>query len=236
MKKRLHAFAAALALMVLCAVCAAALTAPVSAAEKKSPYYIMVNRKMNTVTVYTQDAAGEYTVPYKAMICSTGRRGHATPLGSFTITDLKKDWCFMFDGTWGQYSTQFSGHYLFHSICYTEPDPATLIASEYNLLGEVASLGCVRLQTADAKWIYDHCPAGTRVTIYDGDEAGPLGKPARAVDKVPDDCGWDPTDPRPENPWTQTPVEAVTLSAEAAAASAPCVRSRSPVRFCRLRI
>lgn len=104
----------------------------------------------------------------------------------------------MFDGTWGQYSTQFSGHYLFHSICYTEPDPATLIASEYNLLGEVASLGCVRLQTADAKWIYDHCPAGTRVTIYEGDEAGPLGKPARAVDKVPDDCGWDPTDPRPE--------------------------------------
>ena len=216
MKKRLHAFAAALALMVLGAVCAAALTASVSAAEKKSPYYIMVNRKMNTVTVYTQDAAGEYTVPYKAMICSTGRRGHATPLGSFTITDLKKDWCFMFDGTWGQYSTQFSGHYLFHSICYTEPDPATLIASEYNLLGEVASLGCVRLQTADAKWIYDHCPAGTRVTIYDGDEAGPLGKPARAVDKVPDDCGWDPTDPRPENPWTQTPVEAVALSAEAA--------------------
>ena len=216
MKKRLHALAAALALMVLGAVCAAALTASVSAAEKKSPYYIMVNRKMNTVTVYTQDAAGEYTVPYKAMICSTGRRGHATPLGSFTITDLKKDWCFMFDGTWGQYSTQFSGHYLFHSICYTEPDPATLIASEYNLLGEVASLGCVRLQTADAKWIYDHCPAGTRVTIYDGDEAGPLGKPARAVDKVPDDCGWDPTDPRPENPWTQTPVEAVTLSAEAA--------------------
>ena len=36
------------------------------------------------------------------------------------------------------------------------------------------------------------------------------------MDIVPDDCGWDPTDPRPENPWTQTPVEAVTLSAEAA--------------------
>lgn len=44
-EKRLHAFAAALALMVLGAVCAAALTASASAAEKKSPYYIMVNRK-----------------------------------------------------------------------------------------------------------------------------------------------------------------------------------------------
>ena len=49
------------------------------------------------------------------------------------------------------------------------------------------------------------------MTIYESDDAGPLGKPARAVDKVPDDCGWDPTDPRPENPRTQTPVEAVTL-------------------------
>lgn len=220
MNKRLRVLAAALALVLLGTLCAAAFTASVSAKEKKSPYYIMVNRKMNTVTVYTQDPAGDYTVPYKAMICSTGRSGHATPLGSFEITDVKKEWCLMFDGTWGQYSTQFSGHYLFHSICYSSADPSTLIASEYNLLGSVASLGCVRLQTADAKWIYDNCPAGTRVTIYDSDEPGPLGKPERVVDEVPDDCGWDPTDPRPENPWTQIPVEEVTLSAETAALTA----------------
>ena len=220
MKKRLRALAAALTLVLLGTLCAAAFTASVSAKEKKSPYYIMVNRKMNTVTVYTQDPAGDYTVPYKAMICSTGRSGHATPLGSFEITDVKKEWCLMFDNTWGQYSTQFSGHYLFHSICYTAADPSTLIASEYNLLGSVASLGCVRLQTADAKWIYENCPAGTRVTIYDSDDPGPLGKPERVVDEVPGDCGWDPTDPRPENPWTQIPVEAVTLSAETAALTA----------------
>lgn len=216
MKKYLRPLAAALALVLLGALCAAAFTASVSAKEKKCPYYIMVNRKMNTVTVYTQDPAGDYTVPYKAMICSTGRRGHATPLGSFEITDVKKEWCLMLDGTWGQYSTQFSGHYLFHSICYTEPDPSALIASEYNLLGDVASLGCVRLQTADAKWIFENCAAGTRVTIYDSDDPGPLGKPERVVDEIPDDCGWDPTDPRPENPWTQIPVEEITLSVETA--------------------
>ena len=49
---------------------------------------------------------------------------------------------------------------------------------EYNKLGSPASLGCVRLTTADAKWIYDNCKAGTKTLIYDNTETpGPLGKP-----------------------------------------------------------
>ncbi len=218
MNKRLRVLAALLAAVLLSGLLTAGEAGSASAAG--SPYYIMVNRKMNTVTVYTQDEAGEYTVPYKAMICSTGRQGHATPLGSFQLTNVRKQWCLMFDGSYGQYSTQFRGNYLFHSVCYTAPDPSKLIASEYNMLGGVASLGCVRMQTADAKWIYENCPAGTRVTIYDSDDPGPLGKPERLVDAIPDDCGWDPTDPRPENPWTQKPVEEIRLSAESASFTA----------------
>ena len=211
MKRWQSALAALLAMVMMCG----ALMVGASAAGTNSlPYEIKVNRKMNTVTVYTQDEAGNYTVPYKAMICSTGRLGHATPLGSYSVTSVKKEWCLMFDGTYGQYSTQFFGNYLFHSLCYTAPDPATMLAQEYNMLGGVASLGCVRLQTADAKWIYDNCAPGTRVTIYDSDDPGPLGKPERAVDVVPANCGWDPTDPRAENPWTQIPVEELQLSQE----------------------
>lgn len=210
MKKWLRVTAALLVIVILGGM------VPVGASAAASlPYAIQVNRKMNTVTVYTQDEAGNYTVPYKAMICSTGRSGHATPLGGYSVTSVKKEWCLMFDGTYGQYSTQFSGNFLFHSICYTAPDPSTMLAQEYNLLGNVASLGCVRLQTADAKWIYDNCAPGTRVTIYDADDPGPLGKPERAIDTVPADCGWDPTDPRPENPWTQVPVEEIELSQDA---------------------
>lgn len=161
MKRWQSALAALLAMVMMCG----ALMVGASAADTNSlPYEIKVNRKMNTVTVYTQDEAGNYTVPYKAMICSTGRLGHATPLGSYSVTSVKKEWCLMFDGTYGQYSTQFFGNYLFHSICYTAPDPATMLAQEYNMLGGVASLGCVRLQTVDAKWIYDNCAPGTRVT------------------------------------------------------------------------
>lgn len=178
------------------------------------PYYIMVNRAMNTVTVYGLDANGYYTVPVKAMVCSVGRRGSATPRGSYSVA-AKMEWCHMVDGSYGQYATQFYGNYLFHSICYSAPDPSTLLTHEYNMLGSPASLGCVRLQTSDAKWIYDNCAAGTKVTIYDDSTTpGPLGKPAKAVSEItPEmDNGWDPTDPRENNPWRAAVVSSVDLS------------------------
>lgn len=168
-----------------------------------SPYYIMVNRQMNTVTIYELGDDGYYSVPCRAMICSTGRQGHATPLGSYALTGYKSLWTHMLDGSYGQYVSQFKGNLLIHSVCYTAKDPSTLIAEEYNMLGTVASLGCVRLQVVDAKWIFDNCPAGTRVTIYDSPDPGPLGKPARMVDAIRAEMenGWEPTDPREENPW-----------------------------------
>ena len=168
------------------------------------PYYIMVNREMNTVTVYTKDDEGNFTVPCKAMICSTGREGHETPVGNFAVMSFKAEWCYMIDGSYGQYATGFlEGGYLFHTICYTAKDKSAMMRDEYNMLGDFASAGCVRLQTADAKWIFDNCEVGTGVTVYDDPDPGPLGKPEKAVPEITDenDNGWDPTDPDPGNPW-----------------------------------
>lgn len=166
------------------------------------PYYIMVNRAQSTVTVYGLDDNGYYTVPVKAMICSTGRKGHATPKGTYSVAG-RWPWVHMLDNSYGQYCTQFNGNILFHSVCYTKKDPSTLMTSEYNGLGAPASLGCVRLQTIDAKWIYDNCARGTKVTVYDGNSPGPLGKPTTLVGYISDSQanGWDPTDPRENNPW-----------------------------------
>lgn len=177
------------------------------------PYYIMVNRAMNTVTVYGLDAGGYYTVPVKAMVCSVGRSGSVTPRGNFSVAS-KRRWCRMVDGSYGQYATQFYGNYLFHSICYSAADPSTMLTYEYNMLGGPASLGCVRLQTADAKWIYDNCAAGTRVTVYDdAGSPGPLGKPDKRLDQIPAamDNGWDPTDPLENNPWHSVLVSKLAL-------------------------
>lgn len=174
------------------------------------PYYIMVNRAQSTVTVYALDEQGYYTVPVKAMVCSTGRKGHATPTGTYTIGG-RWTWVHMLDDSYGQYCTQIKGNILFHSVCYTKKDPSTLMTHEYNGLGAPASLGCVRLQTADAKWIYDNCARGTKVTIYDDAESpGPLGKPEKLVPHISEEQanGWDPTDPREANPWHTILAEA----------------------------
>jgi len=193
------------------------LTGMVSAAAAPTPYAIRVNRAANTVTIYGLDENGQHTVPIKAMICSTARPGYVTPLGSYRLAEHRSEWRRMLDGTYGQYATCFSGNYLFHSICYTDDSHDAMKRDSYNLLGNPASMGCVRLETADAKWIYENCGARTPVTVYeDTENPGPLGKPSRTVDYISEEVytGWDPTDPAPGNPWHTRAVTALMLDVE----------------------
>lgn len=157
-------------------------------AASSYPYMIKVNKQQNTVTIYGKDSKGKYTVPVKAMICSTGAD---TPLGTYR-TPAKYRWKLLLDNVWGQYSTRITGGILFHSVWYYKQDPSTLSAVQYNKLGTMCSHGCIRLTVEDAKWIYDNCPIGTTVTIYNSKDPGPLGKPVAI--KLPTNAGWDPTD------------------------------------------
>lgn len=159
------------------------------------PFEIRVNKQMNCITVYAMDTSGAYSIPYKAMVCSTG---NATPLGTFK-TPAKYVWKVLKGNVWGQYSTRITGSILFHSVPYRTSSKDTLISKYYNKLGTTASAGCVRLTTIDAKWIYDNCPLGTTVIIYNDSNPGPLGKPSAM--KVDESNKWDPTDPDPANPW-----------------------------------
>lgn len=164
----------------------------------KDLYLIKVNRTQNCVTVYTYDENGDYTVPVRAMICSTGKNNW-TITGTYGIY-FKNEWHALFDDVYGQYVSGISGNYLFHSVPYYSPQPDELEVEEYNKLGTQASLGCVRLAVADAKWIFDNCPLNTTVTIYDDDNPGPLGKP-KAIKITDKKCGWDPTDNNDKNPY-----------------------------------
>ena len=40
------------------------------------PYYIKINKSLNTITIYELDESGRYTIPVKAIICSTGKQHH----------------------------------------------------------------------------------------------------------------------------------------------------------------
>ena len=60
-----------------------------------------------------------------------------------------------------------------HSLIYDSPDPYTLWPETYNFLGVARSAGCIRYKAGDAKWIYDNCPVGTTVEIYNSPMPGP---------------------------------------------------------------
>lgn len=180
----------------------------VTTTAKKSngmPYFIRINNALNCVTVYTQDSDGNYTIPVKAMICSTGT---ATPASGTYKTSGKWRWATLFGGVYGQYATRIKGNILFHSVPYKKNyDPGSLEWWEYDKLGTRCSMGCIRLTVADALWIYNNIGSGTMVEFYsDSSSAGPLGKPgARKISSNELCHGWDPTDPDGNNPWRNQP-------------------------------
>ena len=164
-------------------------------------YFIRVNLFTNTLTVYAKDNGGEYTVPYLGMICSTGE---ATPQeGTYYLPGTHWPWLSLQGNVYGQYVTQIIGNILFHSVPYeTLYDKASLETAEFNKLGTPASMGCVRLQAGDAKWIYDNAADIEAVEFYSEPDPGPLGWPsAPFISPLDERSGWDPTDPDPENPW-----------------------------------
>ena len=172
-----------------------------SAAGAEKNYVIYVNRTQNCVTVMEQQPDGTSTVA-KVMACSCGKAGHETPEGTFQTSNYY-EWCLMVDQSYGRYAVRFNGGILFHSVPYIQKSPDTLEWDQYNLLGQNASLGCVRLAVRDVKWIYDNCKPGTQVTVYSGEEiVGGVTRPDSL--KIAEDSpyrGWDPTDLTPGNPW-----------------------------------
>ncbi len=188
----------------------------INVSEKEGfPYLIAVNRAASTVTVYTLDEEGRYTVPYMAMVCSGGSD---TPLGFFA-TPVDYPWRLLSGPCYGQYATRIWDAYLFHSVPYYTQHKDDLEYDQYNQLGTPASLGCIRLAVVDVKWIYDNCDLGTRVIIYDDEnDPGPMGKPGTIYTDPADETlrGWDPTDPDPENPWDDKYLSGTAIRSQAA--------------------
>ena len=147
-------------------------------------------------------------------LCSTGMKDY-TPRGSFTITQqyaYKAMSKLNGEMVYAQYSSRFSGHYLFHTVPsagesknYQPNGKRQVLVEEYEKLGTIASHGCVRMLAGDCYWIYRNCPVGTRVLITEAVGPEPPARPGLIYEEPYMDpsqtYGWDPTDPDPNNPY-----------------------------------
>lgn len=164
---------------------------------EKDEYEIHVIRNQCLVVVYHRDADWNYTQVANAFVCSPGVQD-TTVTGTFGAYE-RSEWRELIDSHTAQYPIQIHGDWQFYSVPYYERDRSQLNLEAYNRLGEKASAGCIRLAAADVKWIYDHCPYGTRVRLYDSD-ISPVVKPIPIRLNPETFQGWDPTDPDPANP------------------------------------
>ena len=182
--------------------------------DSKSKYWLKVNAQANVVTVYKK-SDGKWK-PYRAMLCSTGTgKGNsyeATPEGTYKVQS-RWDWGMMVGGVYARYVVQFYGDFLFHSVPYEEyGDQGSMPTKEFNKLGKDASHGCVRLSIMDAKWIYDNIPRGSKVTVYNSKNPGPLGKPKGIKLTTKKKYTWDPTDPDKDNPKYKLAKPVITVA------------------------
>ena len=159
---------------------------------RQDMYAAKVNRQTGTVTIFAADGSNGYIIPVKRFACSTGAASTPTPTGSFSTADRQR-WHQNTSGQYGQYATRITGNIWFLSVEGNGMSSFNVQPEKYNQLGSPNSTGNVCLSVADAKWIYENCPSGMQVTVYDSSDPGPLG---RGTVVTIDDANqnWDPTD------------------------------------------
>ncbi|MDO4460359.1 MAG: SH3 domain-containing protein [Clostridia bacterium] len=153
---------------------------------KNSQFQAVVYLKNNITVLYTADKDGNFTVPVRIMCCSPG---FGTPIGTYE-TWIKYRWLRMVGDTYAQWCTGIHGDYLFHSVPNWTEDAYDLEVEEFNYLGQTRSLGCIRLNCADARYLHDVLPLNFSVILTD--ESAPFEKPNGI--KLDMDHTWDPTD------------------------------------------
>ena len=129
----------------------------INAFSSPTNYLIACDVDNCVVGVYER-RAGNW-VQIQRWSCTTGAWNTPTRRGLYAIESKGTSFdsfgvrCFWYSG--------YSGPYLFHSICYW-PNGAV----QDGRLGMHLSHGCIRLATANAKWIYDTVPYNTTVYVY----------------------------------------------------------------------
>ena len=120
------------------AIAVLALAALFQAGAADAKVLITIDKSTQRMTV-SVDGATRWTWPV-----STGRRGHATPAGSFQAFRMEED----------HYSREWDDAPMPHSIFFTKRGHAIHGSFDTRRLGSPASAGCVRLHPDNAKQLF----------------------------------------------------------------------------------
>lgn len=107
-------------------------------------------------------AQSSNTTPWSLLYtweCSIGKPSTPTPTGLFSIIGHRPN--FGSSTYQVKYATRFKPGYYYHSILFDGYGNKTIDTR----LGVSISNGCIRLLTANAKWLYDNIPLNTPVII-----------------------------------------------------------------------
>ncbi len=139
------------------------------------PFAMTVDVTNQVTTVYGRDENGEYTIPVRRMLCSTGTKANPSDVGDWVLNGRHARWCVFpkWGNSYARYWTRINASIAFHSVIYTAVSLDAMKTSSYKALGSRASHGCIRLTVEDAKWVYDNIGAGTVVSIREDLPANP---------------------------------------------------------------
>ena len=150
-------------------------------------YKLIVDVTWQVVMAFKKDANGEYTVPVRYMLCSTGSaKNGRTKIGKFPLKECRLRFGTFSSGDFSaQYWTLIVSRTYFHSVVYHrgarngQKDLNSLYVDKYLKLGTPDSHGCIRLPVPDARWIFYNCSYGTEVEIREGSKSDAKTKAIR---------------------------------------------------------
>ncbi|MGL5617269.1 MAG: L,D-transpeptidase [Sarcina sp.] len=125
--------------------------------ESETDYFIYVDLRHFMTYIYRKNKE-KWNIE-KSCICSIGKPATPTIIGKYKV-ELKGDYFGVNHGYKCLYYTQIEKNYLFHSIIYNLDG-----SIRDGRLGMAISDGCIRLATANSKWILNNVPTNSTILI-----------------------------------------------------------------------
>ena len=168
----------------------------------KGKYKVRVNKTKNVVIVYEKGDDGKYQKSVKVMSAIVGRDIRVNT--EYNIGD-RWLWIKNQNGNYSKFVTQVSGNVVFESIAYKKKgDLSSLNYVEFDNLGNSIDGSFIKLQYADAQWIFDNLDYDTIVEFYESEDLNGVNVPeVKKISLENDKKNWNPTYTGSESPWNK---------------------------------